>query len=126
MVRRERLERFAIALDRHDAPVNLFSQLEYLPRSKYAELRGENSPLAIAFSDPVLRASGLASDRLGDAAQFFDLSAEEAHHLFCDCHYSDRAGAQITSRMMAGRVRAVAARMTFAEMWDKARSFLRL
>ena len=40
-------------------------------------------------SDPhssVLRSEGLASDQLGDAVDFFQLTEHEAHTTFCSCH----------------------------------------
>ena len=120
-VRRERLERLATVLEQHQGPVRLLSRIEYLPESERLLLRGDHSPLTIAYLDPVLRQQGLASDRLGDAIAFFDLSRGEAHHLLCDCHY---AGA-VTSQMLASRTRAVAGRMTLRDVWDKVRGAVR-
>src|SRR5262245_14120017 len=113
--RRERLERFATLLERYNAPVRLLSRIEYLPRAERLLLREDQSPLTIAFRDPVLREQGLASDRLGDAMAFFDLTPGEAHHLLCDCHY---AGA-VTTHTMAARARAIANRITLGETWSK-------
>jgi hypothetical protein len=48
-------------------------------------LRADDSPLTVAYADPVLRASGLESDRLGDAMAFFELSERQAHRLLCSC-----------------------------------------
>jgi hypothetical protein len=119
--RRARLERLAAVLERHDGAINLFSRLEYLSASERSLLRVDNSPLAIAYRDPVLRAQGLAGDRMGEAVEFFDLSAREVHHLLCDCHVAG----PITSRMTAARVRAIAQRRTFGEIWAGIRSALR-
>ena len=44
-----------------------------------------NRPLTVAYEDPVLPHEGLASDRLGDAMDFFELTENEAHHAFCSC-----------------------------------------
>ncbi|MBX6424432.1 MAG: hypothetical protein IRZ09_00685 [Variibacter sp.] len=119
-LRRERLERFATVLERHEGPVRLLSRIEYLPESERMRLRSDDSPLAIAYRDPVLREDGLASDRLGDAMTFFDLTLGEAHHLLCDCHYT---GA-VTPRIVAARARSLAQRMSWGEVWTKIRSAL--
>ncbi|MBV9218441.1 MAG: hypothetical protein JOY94_03420, partial [Methylobacteriaceae bacterium] len=99
-LRRERLERLASLLDQHRGPLRLLSRIEYLPESERFALRGDNTPLTVAYRDPVLRAQGLASDGLGDAMEFFDLSLGEAHYLLCDCHV---VGA-VSSRVLAERV----------------------
>jgi hypothetical protein len=103
--RKERLEAWAKALDRQGAaPVRLFHQLEFMPRAEWGPLRVEGSPLTIAFNDPLLRAQGLQSDRLGDALAFFDLSEREAHRLLCSCMH----GAAMTASRAAGLVRQLA------------------
>ncbi len=56
------------------------------PGRRYA-LREDNSPLTVAFQDPVLRAEGLQSDRYGDVLKFFELSDGELHHIVCYCHH---------------------------------------
>jgi hypothetical protein len=114
-MRRERLRRLAALLERHDGPIRLLSQIEFVPLPQRRQLRCDFSPLALACQDDALRREGLISDRLGDAVEFFGLSERQAHHLFCDCHY----GAAITSRSVARRVRAVAERKSFAE-WSQA------
>jgi hypothetical protein len=120
-LRRARLERFATVIARHNGPVTLFSRIEYLPEHELAPLQVDNSPLEIAYRDPVLRAQGLASDRLGDGIAFFDLSPGEAHCLLCDCHYTG----MVTGDMLAARSRLIADRMSFGEMYTKLRSRLR-
>jgi hypothetical protein len=117
-LRRNRLERLATVLEQHNGSVRLLSRIEYLPEEERLLLRGDNSPLTIAYQDPVLRGQGLASDRLSDAIAFFDLSMREAHHLFCDCHY---VGA-VTSDMIAERTRSIAQQMTLREIWDQVRA----
>jgi hypothetical protein len=84
-------------------------------------LRADHSPLTIAYADAGLRAQGLAGDRLGDAIAFFDLTASEAHHLLCDCHYTS---ASVDSKMVAARARSIAHRLTIGEVWSKIRSAL--
>jgi hypothetical protein len=119
--RRERLLRLATVLECHQSPVRLMSQVEYMPRAERMLARTDNSPLTVAYNDPVLRGQGLASDRFGDATGFFDLSASQAHHLFCDCHYGPGA----TSRAVAERARWMANRLSLRDVWDKVRGALR-
>ncbi len=66
-------------------------------------VRADDSPLTVAYEDPVLRAEGLASDRLGDAMDFFELNDNEAHVAFCSCH----VGSSFEARFAASRVRAL-------------------
>ena len=114
-LRRERLERLADLLERHEGPIRLLMRMEYLSASQRAALRADPSPLTVAFQDRVFRAQGLASDRLGDAMDFFTLTEAQAHHLLCDCHYP----AVITPAMIAARVLAVARRPSLGELWNK-------
>jgi hypothetical protein len=118
--RRRRLERWADLLERHDGPVRLLTRIEYLPDPERALARQDDSPLTIAYRDPVLRGEGLAGDRLGDAVAFFDLNRSEAHYILCDCH---DMGA-VTRQILAQRVRAAARRVTFADVWAKLRAML--
>jgi hypothetical protein len=104
MTRRQRLERWADVLDQNPGKLNALTRIEYLPLSERLEARADNSPLEIAFRDPVLRSEGLASDRLGDVMAFFELSNRDAHKLFCDCHYSGT----MTGAGLARRLRNVA------------------
>lgn len=111
--RRQKLERLASLLDAHRGSIRLFSMIEYAPAKQRMKMRQDNSPLTIAFQDSQFRQQGLRSDVLGDAIGFFELSMREAHHLFCDCHYSGT----ITPGMIATRVRSLAQKRTFAEIW---------
>ena len=117
LLRRERLYRLAEVLDQFRGPVSLLSRVEYLPESERMLLRNDQSPLTVAFNDPVLRAEGLQGDRFEDAIGFFQLTRWEAHELFCDCHYT---GA-ISPAMIARRARMIGNRQTFGEMWERAR-----
>jgi len=84
--RRERLERWAEVLERQpDRRLHTLYEMEFTPKHRRADLRADNSPLTVAFEDPVLRAEGLTSDRLGDAMLFFELSERAAHRLLCSC-----------------------------------------
>jgi hypothetical protein len=116
--RRERLERFAALLERHEGRLRPLERIEYRPRAEVESMRLDDSPLTIAYNDPVLRADGLASDKLGDAISFFDLSHSEAHNLLCDCHYA----AGMTPHNVAARARAIARKRTWGEVWAAARS----
>ncbi|MEJ1160917.1 hypothetical protein [Prosthecomicrobium sp. N25] len=120
LTRRERLERWADLLEHHDGAVRPLSRVEFVPADERKTLRGDDTPLAIAFSDPVLRAAGMPSDRYGDGKGFFELSENEAHHILCNCHY---AGGMSGPRV-AARIRAAANRGTAAELFYKARDAL--
>jgi len=113
--RRRRLERLATLLERHHGTVNLLSGIEYTTYSARLRLRADDSPLALAYSDPLLRQEGLDGDTLGDAVIFFDLAQGEAHHLFCDCHYP----IPTRSEMVGARARSVAAKLSFREMRER-------
>lgn len=101
--RRQRLERWAAVLERHRGELQSLHGTEYQSRSTRAAMRADNSPLTVAFDDPVLRAEGLKSDRLGDAERFFGLSAREAHEILCYCH----AGWSMSPRVASIRVHEV-------------------
>ena len=104
MSRKERLQRWADLLERIPGKLNALTRIEYLPAAERLEARADNSPLEIAFRDPVLREEGLTGDRLGEAMRFFDLSDRQAHRLFCDCHYSGT----MTGLGLAARLRTIA------------------
>ncbi len=107
MSRRQRLERWAEVLElapqRH---LRSLYETEYGSRWRRYALREDNSPLTVAFQDPVLRAEGLESDRYGDALKFFELSNGELHDIVCYCHH----GPTMTPRAVATRVRSAAGR----------------
>jgi hypothetical protein len=86
ILRRARLERFATLLESHQGAFRLLNRIEYIPVAERQSLRRDNSPLMIAYGDAGFRAEGLASDRLGEAERFFDLTPRQTHHLLCDCH----------------------------------------
>jgi hypothetical protein len=104
MSRRERLERWANLLDRVPGKLNALTRIEYLPAAERLEARADNSPLQVAFKDPVLREEGLNGDRLGEVMSFFELSDRQAHRLFCDCHYHG----SMTGAGLAQRLRLIA------------------
>ena len=93
--RRERLERWADLLDRDPQRlINTVRELEFACRAAQADMRADGSALSIAYNDPLFRALGLTSDRLGDGREFFGLSDAQAHRLLCSCMHgmSMRAG----------------------------------
>jgi hypothetical protein len=117
LLRRERLYRFADVLERFRGPLSLLHRVEYLTESERMLLRDDQSPLSVAFNDPVLRAEGLEGDRFEDAIRFFKLTRWEAHELLCDCHYSGL----INPAMIARRARMIGNRQSFGELWERAR-----
>ncbi len=112
--RRERLQRWAAVLEQHEGRVKPFERMEYMSRRACRNLRDEETPVALAFADPVLRAAGLKSDRLGDAMTFFGLSYGQTHRLLCDCHYQGT----MTGRSVAAHLRAVADGGIVRRIWD--------
>lgn len=103
--RRERLLHWAEILKR-EGPRLLqpLKYVEFYAPAERARLRGEQTPLSIAYADATLRSAGLAGDTYGQARAFFGLSEAEAHFLLCDCHWRGR----MTGEAAAKRVRAVA------------------
>ena len=98
--RRERIERWVTLLEQHQGRLMPFVGTEYLSYKARRALRVDNSPLALAFGDPVLRKDGLSNDTLGEGTAYFGLSNEKAHRLLCDCHYSGAmTGKEVASRL---------------------------
>jgi hypothetical protein len=105
--KRERLDRWAELLEREpDRVLRTLDEIEWKPKAVRHAMRADNSALAVAFSDPVLRANGLASDRLGDAIAFFEMTEHEAHIVLCSCH----GGATMRAEDAARRVRGIRSR----------------
>lgn len=102
LTRSERLNRWADLLEAQSGrPLRALEDVEYVSTGVRRQMRKDESPLAVAFADPLFRADGLRSDRLGDAMDYFGLSERQAHWLLCDCHY----GGRMTARDVALRVR---------------------
>jgi hypothetical protein len=106
LTRHERLERWAELLER-DPPIQLrtLDQIEFQPKAERPSMRADGSPLTVAYNDPLLRAAGLESDRLGDAMRFFELSEYQAHRVVCYCMH----GRTVEGRAAANAVRAISA-----------------
>lgn len=107
LAKHERLERWATLLAREpERQLSSVEEIEYGTPPQQQAKRADNSALSVAFADPVLREQGLKSDRVGDAARFFELSHWEIHQLVCSCHY----GRTMSAGTAALRVRAMAKR----------------
>ncbi|MBW9113947.1 hypothetical protein JNB88_09895 [Rhizobium cauense] len=104
MSRSERLERWVELLDRapHRRLATLY-QTEHQPTAVLALLRSDNSPISVAFEDPIMRAAGLENDTYGQAKKFFGLSDGELHNVLCYCHF----GATVSAATAAHYVRGV-------------------
>jgi len=68
-------------------------------------MRADNSPLSIAFADPVLRSAGLEGDTFGEAKRFFELEETELHEILCYCHF----GVNVPAASAAREVRKILA-----------------
>jgi hypothetical protein len=101
----ELLERWALALERRQgARLRTLRETEYKPAKERSALQQDNSPLTVAFEDPVLRSAGLTSDRFGEVARFFGLSDCQLHSVVCGCHF----GETVAAETVASRVRHLA------------------
>jgi hypothetical protein len=104
MTRRERLARWHDLLAREpERLLKTLEEIEFRPEAERGRMRADNSPLTVAFRDPVLREEGLKSDRLGEAMAFFGLSEQQAHRMVCSC----LNGRTMTARQAAQRVRSI-------------------
>ena len=103
MSRADRLERWAECLEREpQRALRSLDGIEYGPEWQRREVRENNSPLSVAFADPVLREEGLKSDRLGDALDFFEMSHGEAHRVLCSCMHGRTMDAGDVARRVRG------------------------
>ena len=104
MSRDERLARWVEALERDPKRIlRPLHGIEFRKPDERRAIRADNSPLTVAYEDPVLRSEGLAGDRLGDAVDFFQLTEHEAHTAFCSCHL----GSSIKASHAAWRIKAL-------------------
>ena len=103
--RGEKLLRWAALLDNlAGQPLQALRRLEFLDPRERPAVREDNSPLSVAWKDPVLQAEGLGGDTLGDAQRFFELTDDQMHYLLCDCHFHGT----LTATMVAARLRSMA------------------
>jgi hypothetical protein len=90
----ERLERWAELLERNPTrALATLHQTEHQPIAERYAMRGNGSPISVAFDDPILRAAGLESDSYGEAKRFFELSDNQLHNLVCYCHFGTTVSA---------------------------------
>ena len=107
MTLNRRLARWAEVLERKpERELKSLGEIEGRPKAQRRAIRSDGSALTVAFEDPVLRAEGLASDRLGDASDFFGLSDGSAHDILCSCLH----GRTLQAGEAAERVRRVVVR----------------
>ena len=99
MTRRERLERWAESLERSPRPfLKTLHETEYQPIAVRLALRDDDTPISVAFADPILRAAGMENDSYGEAKRFFELSDQQLHGLVCFCHFGERVSAATIAR----------------------------
>ena len=102
--REERLQRWAEALDRLGTQrLATLWRTEFAMGAARAGIRAENSPLSVAYADPVLRVAGLRDDSYAEAKRFFGLSDWQLHWAVCYC----RHGETMTAESAARQVRAM-------------------
>jgi len=106
MSRGDRLERWAELLERHPHwHLATLHQTEFQSIEFRDAMRADNSPLSIAFADPVLRSAGLEGDTFGEAKRFFELEETELHEILCYCHF----GVNVPAASAAREVRKILA-----------------
>lgn len=99
--RNGRLERWADLLDRDpDRRINLVQELEFATRSAQAQMRANNSALALANADPLFRSLGLNGDRIGEGQAFFGLNESQTHRLLCSCLHGEAMRAGEAARLV--------------------------
>jgi hypothetical protein len=112
--KKELLERWALVLEkRKGARLRTLRETEYQSVKERSALQQDNSPLTVAFEDPVLRSAGLTSDRFGEVARFFGLSHWQLHDLVCNCHFGETVAAEV----VAARVRRLSRRTSSFAMF---------
>ncbi|EJC83182.1 hypothetical protein Rleg4DRAFT_4922 [Rhizobium leguminosarum bv. trifolii WSM2297] len=105
LTRRERIERWAESLERSPKPfLKTLHETEYQPIADRFAMRDDDTPISVAFADPILRAAGMEDDSYGEAKRFFELSDGQLHELVCFCHFGERVSAATVAR----RVRKIA------------------
>ena len=75
-------------------------ETEYQSTQVRDQMRGDDTPISIAFRDPVLRASGMASDTYGEALRFFELNDWQLHDVVCYCHFGETISAGTAARQV--------------------------
>ncbi|HEY0123291.1 MAG TPA: hypothetical protein VGC14_16330 [Rhizobium sp.] len=99
MSRSQRLERWIDLLEQNPRQLlYTLRETEFQSSKKRAAMRVDNSPMSVAFADPVLRAAGLENDSYGAAKRFFDLTDRELHGIVCYCHFGETVNATAVAR----------------------------
>ena len=115
----QRLYRWADLLDeRPDRRLTTLYGTEYEDESIRNSMRSDESPISVAFADPVLRDAGLKDDSYGEAKRFFEVTDKDLHDVLCYCHY----GAGIQAGVAARSVRAIAIRAENPGLMGRVRS----
>jgi hypothetical protein len=84
----QRLQRWADLLElQPDRQLWTLLGTEYHDLTERDALRSADSPISVAFADPILRTAGLKDDTYGEAKRFFEISDWELHDVVCYCHY---------------------------------------
>ena len=114
LTRAERLDRWATALERlGPIRLNTLWRTEYVAPDALGRVRADNSPISVAFDDPMLRIAGLKDDTYEEAKHFFELSDHELHRIVCYCHF----GPSLSGREAARLVRGLARRQSRERSW---------
>jgi hypothetical protein len=120
MSRIERLQRWAELLETQpDRRLNTLFETEYQGQAVRDAMRHVETPISVAFDDPILRTAGLTSDTYGEAKRFFEISDRELHNILCYCHY----GATLSAVTAARSVRAILAKAADPGIFRWARRF---
>ena len=104
--RLERLNRWAELLEmRPNRRLNTLRETEHQSVAFRSVMRMPDTPIAVAFADPVLRSAGLSDDTYGTAKEFFQVSDHQLHAVLCYCRY----GSTVAAKEAARAVRRVVA-----------------
>ena len=108
MSRIERLQRWAELLERDPGRrLNTFFETEYQRPEARDAMRPGDTPIGVAFADPVLRAQGMAGDSYGEAKRLFDVSDLQLHDILCYCHHGATMSAETAARAIRGVMAAL-------------------
>ncbi|MGX5832322.1 hypothetical protein [Mesorhizobium sp. 43Arga] len=103
MTRSQRLEHWASLLEKDpERTLGALAGTEYMSLDERDKAQCLESPLSVAFADPILRLQGLRSATYGEARRFFELADWQLHAIVCHCH----VGASMKAGWAAVRVRA--------------------
>jgi hypothetical protein len=104
--RNERLQRWAEALERLGSErLATLWRTEFAMGAARAGMRAENSPLSVAFADPVLRVAGLRDDSYAEAKRFFGLSDWQLHWAVCYCRHGETMSAEGAARQVRAMIK---------------------